>query len=212
VRKRRPPTVVLPQGCAADAGIAPIARATGGRGDDRKGRRCVAGQGDKAWLRDHRGRLEAREGRGGDRESVQAAERSYVERTAPKKKELTKEHSSRQRPRHARIRRPGRRRAGRRRQASAPRARPSARSPRARSCARTSSTWWPGCGLQPRRRAARPGPKSGSNTSCPRRGTTGIDAAPARCKTDRGDDGRSRTSWPGAARLMRHAATKWSCT
>ena len=27
----------------------------------------------------------------GDRESVQAAERSYIERTAPKKKELTKE-------------------------------------------------------------------------------------------------------------------------
>ena len=95
----------------------------------------------------------------GDRESVQAAERSYVERTAPKKKELTDEQLLRLEPRLARPRRSGRRSAGRRRLASAPRARPSARRPRARSCARTSSTWWPGCGLQLRRRAARPGPK-----------------------------------------------------
>ena len=79
----------------------------------------------------------------GDRESVQAAERSYVERTAPKKKELTDEHLSslRLEPRLARPRRTGRRSAGRRRLASArPRARPSALSARARSYARTSST------------------------------------------------------------------------
>ena len=75
----------------------------------------------------------------GDRESVQAAERSYVERTALKKKDPTKEQLAARAPRHARPRRPGRRRAGRRRLASAPRARPSARRPRGRSCARTSS-------------------------------------------------------------------------
>ena len=36
----------------------------GGRGDGRKARRCVAGQAGIAWLRDHRDRPEAREGRG----------------------------------------------------------------------------------------------------------------------------------------------------
>ena len=75
----------------------------------------------------------------GDRESVKAAERSYIERTAPKKKELTDEQLA-HRPRLAGPRRTGRRSAGRRRLASAPRARPSARRPRGRSCARTSST------------------------------------------------------------------------
>ena len=77
----------------------------------------------------------------GDRESVKAAERSYIERTAPKKNRSSQMSSLRQRPRLARPRRTGRRSAGRRRLASArPRARPSARSARARSYARTSST------------------------------------------------------------------------
>ena len=68
----------------------------------------------------------------GDRESVQeAAERSYIERTAPKKKELAKEQLAAK---------AAARRAGRRRPASArPRARTSARTARTRSYARTSS-------------------------------------------------------------------------
>ena len=76
----------------------------------------------------------------GDRESVQAAERSYIERTAPKKKELTKEQLAARAAARKAPRRTGRRSAGRRRLASAPRTRPSTRSARARSCARTSST------------------------------------------------------------------------
>ena len=77
----------------------------------------------------------------GDRESVKAAERSYIERTAPKKKELTDEQLAAKAASRKAKKNRGRRSAGRRRLASArPRARPSARSARARSYARTSST------------------------------------------------------------------------
>ena len=72
----------------------------------------------------------------GDRESVKAAERSYIERTAPKKKELTDEQlAAKAASRRAKKIRQKERRA-KPRPASALRARPSARSPRARSYAR----------------------------------------------------------------------------
>ena len=76
----------------------------------------------------------------GDRESVQAAERSYVERTAPKKKELTKEQlEAKAAAREAKKARQKARRAAETASAR-PRARPSARTTRTRSYARTSSS------------------------------------------------------------------------
>ena len=88
----------------------------------------------------------------------------------------------------------------------------------------TRTSVWSVIGLRPTAAAqtrSQAGSKiEGSNTRCPRRGTMGIDAAPASCtpRFPRGPWRRrshqtgSRTSWPGAARLMRHAATAWSCT
>ena len=76
----------------------------------------------------------------GDRESVKAAERSYIERTAPKKKELTDEQlAAKAASRKAKKNRQKERRAKEAGERAAS-ARPSARRPRARSCARTSST------------------------------------------------------------------------
>ena len=80
----------------------------------------------------------------GDRESVQAAERSFIERTAPRKKEeLTEEQKdARAAARRAKKQRPGRRRTRRRRLRRRLRARLSVRTTRTRSCARTSSSSW----------------------------------------------------------------------
>ena len=69
----------------------------------------------------------------GDRESVKAAERSYIERTAPKKKGLTDEQlAAKAASRKAKKNRQKERRAKEAGERAA--------SDRARSCARTSST------------------------------------------------------------------------
>ena len=75
----------------------------------------------------------------GDREPVQAAERSFVERTAPRKEELTEEQKD-ARAAARRAKRPGRRRTRRRRLRRRLRARLSVRTTRTRSYARTSSS------------------------------------------------------------------------
>ena len=76
---------------------------------------------------------------GRDRESVQAAERSYIERTAPKKKELTDEQlAAKAAARKAKKTRQRERRANEAGERAANEAERAERRPR--SCARTSST------------------------------------------------------------------------
>ena len=155
----------------------------------------------------------------GDRESVQAAERSYIERTAPKKKELTKEQlAAKAAARKAKKTRQRERRAKEAERAASEAER--AERPRAQLRANIEYVMEGLRSAAARVRAARRGPRLGSPTRCPRRGTTDIGAAPARCtpRFPRGPWRRpsprtgSQPSWPSMERLMRHAATDLSCT
>ena len=108
------------------------------------------------------------------------AERSYIERTAPKKKELTdKQLAARTASRKAKKIRQKERRAkeaGERAASEAERA----EAPRAQL---RENIQYVMAGLRTAAAQARSqaGPLLGSNTRCPRRGTTSIDAVPARC-------------------------------
>jgi len=157
----------------------------------------------------------------GDRESVKAAERSYIERTAPKKKELTDEQlAAKAASRKAKKNRQKERRAKEAGERAAASEAERAERPRAQLRANIEYVMDGGYGLQLRGRAARPGPRLGSHIRCPQRGTTDIGAALAWCapRSPRAPWRRpsprtgSRTSWPSTERLMRHAATNMSCT
>jgi len=145
----------------------------------------------------------------------------HVERTAPRKKELTDEQlTAKAASRRAKKIRQKERRA-KPRPASALRARPSARSPRARSYARNIQYVMDGLRSAAARARSQAGSKTRVTYSLPperddgyRRGPSVVCATVPQGTVATGPSPRtgSRTSWPGAARLMRHAATKWLCT
>ena len=170
-------------------------------------------------------RPRARPRRGARVGSSGRGERSYtyVERTAPRRKVSSPMSSLRQRPRLAGPRRSGRRSAGRTAKEAGERAASEAERAEPPRAQLRENIEYVMDGL--RSAAARARSQAGSKTrvtySLPperddgyRRGPSVVCATVPQGTVATGPSPRtgSRTSWPGAARLMRHAATKWLCT